>query len=170
MSTVSLDHARKMDKQFRTMDILAMDTSAPIDERSLIAAASDPRAIPMHELKEIQRQNKQRDHEQVRSTWATRASNLHPLDTEATPHDSTKTPSTLSTQFMPTSTNHILQTYQSIFHDVKHFNSLPATTFLKKSQMCFLDGKRAYLSVGTFLLVCLLVVVLVLVCRRSKPK
>jgi hypothetical protein len=164
----ALQKARKMDRYFREMDVLKMDNSKPIDERSLIAAASDPNVITMKELEDIQTYNAQLNRDNVANLWESHAMELEPPQTARATRDVSPTGTPPPLPVMPVMPNNIVQTYRDIAGDLRNFSKLPYDTNLKKVQMCFLKDSRAYVSVTTVLIICLVVVIVVVACIGSR--
>lgn len=166
-TTVSLDQARRLDAYFRSPEFVdAQDINKPIDERSLIAAAADPNTIHPKDLAQLQARQAQQDQARVADVWASQAQRLPDLPTQPSmPQFQTLTPPP------PKPKNKVMQTYADIIQDLKHFKSLPYKTNLQKVQACFFGDNRAYLTVTTFLAVCILIVIIVMLCIGCrKPK
>ena len=70
MGDPGLERARQMDAQFMSMDFDAIPVGQPIDERSLISAASDPNTIPMAQMRKIHNQNERANTQNIRQTWS----------------------------------------------------------------------------------------------------
>lgn len=164
-----LKHARKMDAHFRTMDMDQIPIGKPMDERSMVAAASDPNAVSMQHLKQLHEQSKELKKKQVQTTWSQLAGSLSPVSpvstTSAQPSKEIVPKPVLRTD-IPQRKHILLQTYQDIANDLRNFKTLPYKTNLEKIGACFLGNNRAYLSITTFVAICIVLIIVLLLCIR----
>ena len=170
--THQLDHARQMDKYFRSNAFLDLyHSGAPIDERSLIDAANDPDVIPAQQLIEMQTKNAQIDKDHVKNYWANHASLLSDdFDDE----DESKTPTRTNAPILPpptnASTNRLVRAYSGIVRDVKNFKNLPYDTNMEKLDACFLKDNRIYITVTSLVVVIILIVLIIVLCVSKSRK
>ena len=171
-----IERARQLDRHFRTMDLSQVPIGKPIDERSLMAAASDPNAIEMDKMLRLHEQNERNSNQMIRNSWANQARNLGMPTVQTQPVQPVPEPRVgheVAPVFptLPTKTNAVFQTYQDIVHDLKNFQDLPHKTNLQKLNACFLTNGRAYVSITTFIAFCILMIILVVICLgvRNKP-
>lgn len=161
-----MEHARRMDAQFRTMDMDQIPIGKPIDERSMVAAASDPNVVSMQHLKQLHEQSKQHKKEQVQTTWSHLAGSLSTVSTTSAKPSKEIAPKPVLRTDIPQRKHVLLQTYQDIANDLRNFKTLPYTTNLEKIGACFLGNNRAYLSITTFVAICIVLIIVLLLCIR----
>ena len=164
MTDANFERAQRLDAQFRNMDFDAVPVGQPIDERSLLAAASDPNAIPMDKMKALHDRNKRRETDQINQLWSNQASALPDITTKQTVDPKHIAYPNLETQ----RTNVVLQKFKDIAHDLTHFKDLPQKTNLEKVQVCFFSDGRAYVSVTSFIAFCILMIIIVVICMGSR--
>lgn len=164
-----LKHARRMDAQFRTMDMDQIPIGKPIDERSMVAAASDPNVVSMQHLKRLHEQSKQHKKQQIQTTWSQLAGSLSrvsPVSTKSVRPIKEIAPKPVLRTDIPQRKHVLLQTYQDIANDLRNFKTLPYKTNLEKIGACFLGNNRAYLSITTFVAICIVLIIVLLLCIR----
>jgi hypothetical protein len=172
-----IERARQLDRHFRTMDLSQVPIGKPIDERSLMAAASDPNAIEMDKMLRLHEQNERNSNQMIRNSWANQARGLAmPNGQKPYGQPEPRVGHEVAPVFptLPAKTNAVFQTYQDIAHDLKNFQYLPHKTNLQKLNACFLTNGRAYVSITTFIAFCILMIILVVIClgarnSRNKP-
>lgn len=161
-----IDRARALDHSFRNFDTNRMEIDKPIDERSLIAAASDPKTVPIQQLRNLHTENEHNDQQRVLQTWKSLANQLP----KVSQHAPTPQPTQPTQAIQPPKkfNNRIMQTYADIVGDLRNFKKLPYSTNLKKLQMCFLGNNRSYVTVTTFLAFCILLIIIILICIGAR--
>lgn len=165
-SLKEIEHARMLDRQFRTMDLTDLPIGKPIDERSLISAASDPNTIPMEKMKRLQEASKTNNVQRIKNTWSQMASRL-PATTLVSNSNPVPELAPVIRSDIPQRKNHLLKTYQDMATDLRNFKTLPYKTNLEKLGACFL-GQRSYLSITTFVAICIVLIIILLLCFRRK--
>ena len=165
-SLKEIEHARMLDHQFRTMDLTDLPIGKPIDERSLISAASDPNTISMDKMKRLQEASKTNNVQRIQNTWSKMASRL-PATTPASNSTPVQELAPVIRSDIPQRKNYLLKTYQDMATDLRNFKTLPYKTNLEKLSACFL-GQRSYLSITTFVAICIVLIIILLLCFRRK--
>lgn len=165
-SLKEIEHARRLDHEFRTMDLTDLPIGKPIDERSLISAASDPNTIPMENMKRLQEATRKNSVQRIQNTWRQMANRL-PATTPASPSMPVPASAPVIRSDIPQRKNHLLKTYQDMATDLRNFKTLPYKTNLEKLSACFL-GQRSYLSITTFVAICIVLIIILLLCFRRK--
>ena len=163
-SLKEIDNARKMDEYFRTMDMDRIPIGKPIDERSLVAAASDRNVVSMHHLQRLQEESTQNKKNRVQDTWSQMARSL-PKDLSEPLAKELPSKPTLRSD-IPKRKHILLQTYQDIANDLRNFKKLPYKTNLEKLGACFFGNNRSYLSITTFIAICIILIVILFFCIR----
>ena len=162
------ERVRQADANLRTMNLDDVPIGKPIDERSLITAASDPSFIPMKKMKQIHEQSGKNHKQSIRDAWSTLANSLP----QHKPHsDNQQQPHSNSSKILsniPKRKHIILQTYQDIANDLRNFKTLPYKTNLEKLGSCFFSNNRGYLSITTFVAICIILIIILLLCIRPR--
>jgi hypothetical protein len=171
MGDTNLERARHMDAKFMNMDFDAVPVGQPIDERSLLAAASIKNVPTMEQMLTMHNRSKQAHEAMIQKSWSNYANAL-PRVQEDTPSTRPSTrPSDSAPVFpdlAPKRTNAVFQTYKDIAYDLKNFSSLPQKTILQKLQSCFFDNGRAYVSVTSFLAFCIIMIIVIVICIGAR--
>ena len=167
-SLQEFERIRQADAELRNMDMDDVPIGKPIDERSLIAAASDPNFVPMKKLKQIHEQTTQNRKQHVLNTWSKAANALPVHNPHSNRSDDLERPLTKKGPSIPQKKHILLQTYQDIAHDLKNFKTLPYKTNLEKLGSCFFSNNRGYLSITTFVAICIILIIILLLCIRPR--
>ena len=165
-SLKEIEHARRLDHEFRNMDLTDLPIGKPIDERSLISAASDPNTITMENMKRLQEATRKNSVQRVKNTWSQMASRL-PATTPASHSMPVPESAPVIRSDIPQRKNYLLKTYQDMATDLRNFKTLPYKTNLEKLSACFL-GQRSYLSITTFVAICIVLIIILLLCFRRR--
>lgn len=166
MGDANLERARRMDARLMDMDFDAVPVGQPIDERSLLAAASVKDIPTMAQLRDLHKTNKVANETTVQKSWSNHANTLPQVQEE---HKQANIPVNPGIpDLVPKRTNVVLQTYKDIASDLKNFRSLPQTTNLEKLKTCFFDNGRAYVSVTSFLAFCIIMIIVIVMCIGAR--
>lgn len=166
MGDLKLQHARKMNEHIMNMDFDTISPGKPIDEASLLAAASTPNAPSMEQLLNVHMTNKQISNKKINDYWNDAADQLPDIKNNTINQPVVESHHIPNLQ--PTQTNKIIQKYKEIFNDLKNLKNMPQSTFLKKMSACFLTNGRAYLSITTFVAFCIIIVIIILLCMGRR--
>lgn len=167
-SLQEFERIRQADADLRNMDMDDVPIGKPIDERSLVAAASDPNVISIKKLKQIHEQTTQNHKQHVLNTWNKVANALPAHNLHSNSSDDLKQPLSKQSPSIPQRKHILLQTYQDIAHDLKNFKTLPYKTNLEKLSSCFFSNNRGYLSITTFVAICIILIIILLLCIRPR--
>ncbi len=168
MGDANMERARRMDAKLMNMDFDKIPIGQPIDERSLLAAASMKDIPTMTEMMDLHKNNKVAHDSMVQKSWSNHANTLPRVEGEIEPTVYTKPSTPLFPDLTPQRTNIVLQKYKDITSDLKNFKHLPQKTNLEKLQTCFFSDGRAYVSITSFLAFCIIMIIIIVICIGAR--
>lgn len=149
------------DVQRRETEILAQwnTPTVPIDERAVLDAAHDTRVMTPKEMQQLQARHKADELRQRNEQWRQLYAQLPPQSKpQPQPQPSQTNQKKYESKF--------IQKIANMVTDLKRFKDLPQRTTLQKLDACLLDNGRVYITVGFVVLIILVIVTIVLLCRK----
>lgn len=155
---LNFEQVKSREESFFHQNPEDVQVTVGINERDMLAAMNDPRAIDRSSLIKLQKQDSMFQEKQQREFWSNMAQALPEVQ------DPQKTQKPQLKPQIPRNKTML----QKMGHDIKNFKNLPQPTTLKKVEACFMADNRVYVTISVIVAFLVILVIVILVCLGRK--